>query len=67
MSWGDSGGLVSRDCSGKNKIDDLPKSLKPVTPAKAGVQNLLILQDSRFRGNDRIFILLPSRFWSIKK
>jgi len=34
MSWGDSGGLVSRDCSEKNKIDDLPKSLKPVAPAK---------------------------------
>ena len=34
-------------------IDGLVKSLKSVTPAKAGVQNFLILLDSGFRRNDR--------------
>jgi len=35
-------------------LDDLVKSLKAVTPAKAGVQNFPILLDSRFRGNDKM-------------
>ena len=33
-------------------FDELVKSPKIVTPANAGVQNLLIILDSRFRGND---------------
>jgi len=35
------------------KIDELVKSHKPVTPAKAGVHNILEYLDSRFRGNDK--------------
>jgi hypothetical protein len=35
------------------KLDELVKSPQVVTPAKAGVQNLLNLLDSRFHGNDR--------------
>ena len=52
-------------------IDGLVKSRKTVTPAKAGVHNILECLDSRFRGNDRkeakrtfyglIFIALPQR------
>jgi hypothetical protein len=34
-------------------IDELVKSRKTVTPAKAGVHNLLECLDSRFRGNDK--------------
>ena len=34
------------------KIDGLAKSRKTVTPAKAGVHNILECLDSRFRGND---------------
>jgi hypothetical protein len=34
------------------KVDALVKSQKSVTPAKAGVQNMRISVDSRFRGND---------------
>jgi len=34
-------------------IDELVKSHIPVTPAKAGVHNILEYVDSRFRGNDR--------------
>jgi len=34
------------------KVDTLVKSRKSVTPAKAGVQNMRISVDSRFRGND---------------
>jgi hypothetical protein len=35
-------------------LDGFVKSLKTVTPAKAGVQKLLILLGSRFRGNDKM-------------
>ena len=35
------------------KHDNLVKSRKTVTPAEAGVHNLLECLDSRFRGNDR--------------
>ena len=34
-------------------VDELVKSHKPVTPAKAGVQNILEYLDSHFRGNDK--------------
>ena len=34
-------------------VDELVKSHKPVTPAKAGVHNILEYLDSRFRGNDK--------------
>ena len=34
------------------KVDTLVKRRKSVTPAKAGVQNMRISVDSRFRGND---------------
>jgi len=34
-------------------VDELAKSHKPVTPAKAGVHNILECLDSRFRGNDK--------------
>ena len=34
------------------KHDELVKSQKHVTPAEVGVQNHIILLDSRFRGND---------------
>ena len=34
-------------------IDELVKSHKLVTPAKAGVHNILEYLDSRFRGNDK--------------
>jgi hypothetical protein len=46
-------------------FDDLVKGRKSVTPAKAGVQNLFILLDSRFRGNDdgREFSLFTSSFF----
>jgi len=37
----------------RSKIDGLVKSPSLVTPAKAGVQNLLNFLDSRLRGNDR--------------
>jgi len=33
--------------------DELVKIYKPVTPAKAGVHNILEYLDSRFRGNDK--------------
>jgi len=35
------------------KFDELAKSQKPVTPANAGVHNILEYLDSRFRGNDK--------------
>jgi hypothetical protein len=34
-------------------LDNLVKSRRTVTPAKAGVHNLLESLDSRFRGNDK--------------
>ena len=34
-------------------VDELVKSRKTVTPAKAGVHNILEYLDSRFRGNDK--------------
>ncbi len=34
-------------------FDELVKSYIPVTPAKAGVHNILEYLDSRFRGNDK--------------
>jgi hypothetical protein len=35
------------------KCGGLVRNRKPVTPAKAGVQNYLNYLDSRFRGNDK--------------
>ena len=37
----------------RRNLDELVKSHKPVTPAKAGVHNILEYLDSRFRGNDK--------------
>jgi len=37
----------------RTMIDCLVKSRKPVIPAKAGIQKILKLLDSRFRGNDK--------------
>jgi hypothetical protein len=39
-----------------------PKSAKPVTPAHAGVQNLLILLDSRFCGMTEYLYSFPGVF-----
>ena len=36
-----------------SRFDELVKSHKPVTPAKAGFHNILEYLDSRFRGNDK--------------
>ena len=36
-----------------DNFDELVKSRKAVTPAKAGVHSILEYLDSRFRGNDR--------------
>jgi hypothetical protein len=36
----------------RTRIDELLKSRKTVTPAKAGVHNRLEFLDSRFHGND---------------
>jgi len=37
----------------RSSLDELLKSRKPVTPAKAGVHDILEYLDSRVRGNDK--------------
>jgi len=54
----------------KNKIDDLAKSRKTpifVIPAKAGIQGIQPLVDSRFRGSDGLGDFLHGRQNWIKK